>query len=147
MQSALGAGAIGKLPGGEVLDACLLAGVVFCALPRRAALDVINVLKGVSEKFFLVLAMGAPPCSVHLRAAFIYTFCETIQRADRLAIVGQIINCPGNDCESHGNPKPNQPWLALGSRGLAFVWVRHSGILIPRHSARRAARQGFRSAP
>src|ERR1700752_2134919 len=107
MQGALDTSAIGKLPGREILYPSLLASVIFCALSWRAALDVIDILEGITEEFFLIGAVWAPPCAIHFRAAFIYTFGEPIQCADRLAIVGKVINCPDNDCESDGNPKPN----------------------------------------
>src|SRR3954469_12737380 len=106
MQHTLHANAVGKLPRGKVLDPGLLAGVTFCALPFRAALDIVDVLKGVSEEFLLVGAVRAPPCAVHLRAALGHALCESIQRAERLAIVGKIKNCPcdGYDCQGDDEP-------------------------------------------
>src|SRR3954462_8399325 len=93
MQHTLLANAVGKLPRGKVLDPGLLAGVIFCALPFRAALDIVAVLKGVSEEFLLVGEMRAPPCPVHLRAPFGHALRESIQRAYWFAIVGKVINC------------------------------------------------------
>ena len=107
MQGALDTSTVGKLPGRKILYASLLASVIFCALSWCAALDVIDVLEGVSEEFFLIGAVWAPPCAIHFRAAFIYTFGEAIQYADGLAIVGKVINCPCNDCKGDGDPKPN----------------------------------------
>src|SRR3954452_2381016 len=107
MQHTLYASAVGKFPGWEVLDARLLAGVIFSALPLRAALDIVDVLKGVSEEFLLVGAVRAPPCPVHLRAAFGHALRESIQRADRLAIVGEIINRPCDGYDSQGDYEPS----------------------------------------
>ena len=106
MQRAFYASAVGKLPRRKVLDARLLAGVIFCALPFRAALDVVDVLKGVSEEFLLLGAVRAPPCSVHLRAAFSHALRESIQSADWLAVVGEIVNCPCNDHDRNRDYEP-----------------------------------------
>src|SRR3954471_4579015 len=107
MQHTLHANAVGKLPRGKVLDPGLLAGVIFSALPFRAALDIVDVLKGVSEEFLLVDAMRAPPCPVHLRAAFGHALRESIQRADRLAIVGKIKNRPCDGYDRQGDYEPS----------------------------------------
>src|SRR3954464_10106537 len=106
MQHTLYASAVGKLPGWKILDARLLAGVIFSALPFRAALDIVDVLKGVSEEFLLVDAMRAPPCPVHLRAAFGHALRESIQCADRLAIVSKIKSCPCDGYDSQGDYEP-----------------------------------------
>lgn len=143
MQSAFFPSAVGKLPRREILYADLLASIIFCSLPGRAALDVIDVLEGVPKEFFLVLAMWAPPCPVHLRTALIHTFCEAIQGADRLAIVSEMINRPCHDCDRCSDNQPFQSWRRFR---VVCACVRHSGILIPRHSARPAAPQDSRSA-
>jgi hypothetical protein len=129
VQRTLGASAVRELPGGEVLYACLLAGLIFCALPWRATFNVVDILKGVAEEFFLILTVRAPPRAIHFRAAFTYTLCEAIQCADRLAVVGKIIDCPCCDSESNSNPQPNKSWRRRGSRGLVFARIRHCAFL------------------
>src|SRR6185437_5051957 len=107
MQRALQASPVGKLPSGKILYACLLAGVIFCFLPFRAALDVIDILEGVAEKFFLVGAVRAPPRSVHFCPALGYTLGESIQCAHWLAIVSKIVSCPCDDHDRQGHSEPS----------------------------------------
>lgn len=128
MQSTLYASAVRKLPGWKVLNPRLHAGVIFCSLPLRAALNVVNILEGESEKVFLIGTMRAPPGPIHLGAAFGHALCEAIQCADRLAVVSEIINCPCDDHERDKNSQPFQSRWCLGA-WYFFVRARHCEFL------------------